>query len=122
MKSQEIAEISSYLEEILEVIKRHNPLSIVLFGSASTGNSTEGSDIDLLVVLDIDKIPETYEEKKKLKLGLRKSLRSINSKIPIDLLVFTSKEIEIMRNQENSFAEEIMNTGRVLYEKASYFY
>lgn len=119
MKSQEIVEISSYLEEILVILKKHNPVSIVLFGSVNTGNSSEGSDIDLLVVLDIDRIPETYEEKMELKLGLRKSLRGINSKIPIDLLVFTSKEIEIMSNQGNSFAEEIMNTGQVLYEKAN---
>lgn len=119
MESQGIAGISKYLVDILEILKKHNPVSIVLFGSANAGESREGSDIDLLIVLDIDKIPETYEKKMKLKLGLRKSLRSINTKIPIDLLVFTSKEIEIMNNQGNSFIKEIMNTGKVLYEKAS---
>ncbi len=119
MGLQETTEADRYLEEILEILIKHNPLLIVLFGSANTGELKEDSDIDLLVILDINTIPGTYEEKMKMKLTLRRSLRSVNRKVPIDLLVFTSKEIEIMSNQKNIFIEEIMNTGKILYEKAS---
>ncbi len=119
MGSQEPTRASRYLEEILDILVKHNPLQIVLFGSANTGEFKKDSDIDLLVILDINTIPGTYEEKMKMKLELRRSLRCINRRIPIDLLVFTSKEIEIMSNQKNLFIEEIMNTGKILYEKAS---
>ncbi len=119
MGSQETTRAGRYLEEILDILIKHNPLQIVLFGSANTGEFKEDSDIDLLVILDINTIPGTYEEKMKMKLELRRSLRSINRKIPIDLLVFTSKEVEVMSNQKNLFIEEIMNTGKILYEKAS---
>lgn len=119
MGSQETTRAGRYLEEILDILIKHNPLQIVLFGSANTGEFKEDSDIDLLVILDINTIPGTYEEKMKMKLELRRSLRSINRKIPIDLLVFTSKEVEVMCNQKNLFIEEIMNTGKILYEKAS---
>ncbi len=119
MGSQEPTRAGRYLEEILDILIKHNPLQIVLFGSANTEGFKKDSDIDLLVILDINTIPGTYEEKMKMKLELRRSLRSINRKIPIDLLVFTSKEIEIMSDQKNLFIEEIMNTGRILYDKAS---
>lgn len=119
MGSQEPTRAGRYLEEILGILIKHNPLQIVLFGSVNTGEFKKDSDIDLLVILDINTIPGTYEEKMKMKLELRRSLRSINRKIPIDLLVFTSKEIEIMSNQKNPFIEEIMNKGKILYEKAS---
>ena len=50
-----------------------NVLEIILFRSVSTGNYDEESEIDLLIILDIDEIPESYEEKMELKLNIRRS-------------------------------------------------
>ncbi len=110
--------ISNYLDVIVKKIKEHNAYEIILFGSVSSDEFDEGSDIDLFVILDIDKIPETYEEKMKLKLGIRKSLREINKKISLDLLIYTKKEYDIMKDEKSSFFEEIIKTGKTLYEKA----
>lgn len=54
-----------------------------------------------------------------MKLELRKFLLRVNRKIPIDLLVFTPKEIGYLAIKKSLFIEKIMNTGEVLYEKAS---
>ena len=109
--------ISNYLKEIVEILKNQNALEILLFGSVSTGIYDEESDIDLLIILDIDKIPESYEEKMELKLNIRKSLRKINRKIPLDLLIYTKKEYEIMKEEGSSFLHEINNTGKILFNK-----
>ena len=74
-----------------------------MFGSVSKGNYDDESDIDLLIILDIDKIPETYEEKMELRQNIRKSLRVINRRVSLDLLVYTKKEFEIMKEEGSSF-------------------
>ncbi len=111
--------IENYLEEIVKKIKEHNAYEIILFGSMNTDKFDKESDIDLFIILDIDEIPETYEEKMELKLDIRKSLRKINRKISLDLLIYTKKEYEIMKEEKSSFVEEIIKTGRTIYEKAS---
>ena len=112
-------EKDTYLQDIINVLSKLEIKEIILFGSINNGNFDEESDIDLLVVLDIDKIPETYEEKMEMKLQLRKAIREINRKIAIDLLVYTKKEFEIIKKEGNNFFQDIIKNGRKLYEKAS---
>jgi len=111
--------IKNYIEEIVKTIIEHNVCEIILFGSISKEKFDAESDIDLFIILDIDKIPETYEEKMKLKLEIRRSVRKINRKISLDLLIYTKKEYEIMKKDKSAFLEEIIRTGKTLYEKAS---
>ncbi len=111
--------MSNYLDETVEILKKLEISEVILFGSVSKGNYDDESDIDLLIILDIDKIPETYEEKMELRQKIRKSLRAINKKVSLDLLVYTKKEFEIMKEEGSSFLTEINNTGKKIYEKAS---
>lgn len=119
MRTIDSKNIYQYLDKIVERIKDHNPQEIILFGSLSQKKFTSDSDIDLLVILDLDSIPTTYEEKTQLKSAIRKSIREINKKVAIDLLVYTKKEMQIMKSENNAFLEEITKTGKVMYEKAS---
>mgnify|MGYP006301021465 CR=1 FL=1 len=48
---------------------------------------------------------------------VRKCIYDISKEIPIDLLVYTRKEYEIIEHNKNSFFKEIDVTGTVLYEK-----
>jgi uncharacterized protein len=112
-------EIDSYIQEIINKLSKLNIKEIILFGSMNNGNFDEESDIDLLIILDIDKIPETYEEKMKMKLELRKAIRTINRKVAIDLLVYTKKEFELIKKEGNNFFQNIIKNGKRLYEKAS---
>lgn len=112
-------ETDSYIQEIINKLSKLNIKEIILFGSMNNGNFDDESDIDLLIILDIDKIPETYEEKMKMKLELRKAIRTINRKVAIDLLVYTKKEFEIIKKEGNNFFQNIIKNGKRLYEKAS---
>jgi len=108
-----------YLPEIVQRLKRINPYRIVLFGSNVSEQTDEESDIDLFIVLDIDDIPHSYDEKIDLKLMVRKAIQDISLKIPIDLLVYTKPEYKAFVEQRSSFSREIMEKGRLLYEKES---
>ncbi len=111
-------EIRKYITRIIEQLKAIDPYLIILFGSVADGSENENSDIDLLVILNSNKVSQNYEEKMRNKLLVRRAIYEISKKIPIDLLVYTKGEYEIIRQNKNSFFKEIDATGKVLYEKA----
>jgi hypothetical protein len=39
--------------------------------------------------------------------------------MPIDILVYSKKELSLIKEYGNYFIDEIERTGRILYEKAS---
>ena len=50
---------------------------------------------------------------------MRNSIREINRQIPIDLVVYTRAEYELLQKQGTSFLNGIESSGKTLYEKAS---
>lgn len=52
------------------------------------------------------------------RLKVRKSLRAVNRRVPIDLVVYTRGEYEFLKKQGSSFLREIERSGKTLYEKA----
>ena len=111
--------IDKQINELVTKLVELDPVKIIAFGSYATGDMHEDSDIDLLIVLNIDTIPQTYEEKMNLKVEIRKTIREINKKIPIDIIVYTLPEYnEVIKNM-GSFLREIHETGKLIYEKAS---
>jgi len=118
-RNMSMMEVDTYLENIVAALKELNIKEIILFGSINEKRYDNESDIDLLVILDIDKIPQTYEEKMKLKLEIRKAIRDINRKVAIDLLVYTKKEFEELKKRGNNFFQNIIKNGKKIYEKAS---
>jgi len=65
---------------------RVNPDKIILFGSYATGNPNENSDLDLFVIKETDfPRPQRTVQVRKMLYG---------SMVPIDLIVYTPKEIE----------------------------
>src|SRR5690554_3483566 len=98
-------------EKINEVVKRIvsnvNPEKIILFGSYAEGNPDDDSDLDILVVKEMD-IPR-YKRSRQI----RKYLRGI--KVPIDLLVYSQNEIDEWKDTKHSFISKVLENGRVLY-------
>ena len=72
-----------YIPLILERLKPLRPYKIILFGSHAYGDSHAESDIDLMVVLDADEIPQTFEENLRNKLLVRDALWDLNSDVSI---------------------------------------
>ena len=112
-------EIKKVLNQIVKRLKQADPYKIVLFGSHAKGVATPDSDIDLMVILDNNNIAKTYDERMGNKLNMRRLVRDINYKYPMDILVYSKAELNKVKNHGNSFVEEIEKTGKVIYEKGS---
>jgi predicted nucleotidyltransferase len=96
-----------------------DPYRIILFGSYAKGTADENSDIDMVVILDNNDVAKTYKERLDKKLYINRLVRNINYKIALDILVYSKEEYKIVKNFGNYFIDEIENTGKIIYEKAS---
>ncbi|MFW6225189.1 MAG: nucleotidyltransferase domain-containing protein [Bacteroidota bacterium] len=102
-------------DKISEIVNKiasgYNPDKIILFGSYATGNPNEDSDLDLFVIKDTDlPRPQRTVQVRKMIYG---------SMIPIDLIVYTPKEIDESKDNKFGFVNKVLNTGKTLYERAS---
>lgn len=92
--------------EILARLEPLGPRLVVLFGSRAHDRATEGSDYDLMVVLDVPPGTEPRTPRVRMALG--------NLPAAFDIVVYTSEEWEAWRHHPLSFAHQIQETGRVL--------
>ncbi|MEX2428198.1 MAG: nucleotidyltransferase domain-containing protein [Bacteroidales bacterium] len=102
-------------DKISEIVNKiafgYNPEKIILFGSYATGTPNEDSDLDLFVIKDSDlPRPQRTAQVRKMIYG---------SMVPIDLIVYTPKEIIESKDNKFGFVYEVLNTGKTLYERAS---
>jgi predicted nucleotidyltransferase len=112
-------EIELVLNELVENLKPADPLKIVLFGSHARGTAREDSDIDIMVILDNDYVAANYTERMNRFLSVSRLVRGIHGKFAMDILVYSRKELGIIKSNGNDFIDEVEETGRVIYEKAS---
>lgn len=103
------------LRESLEQIVRRlveglQPEQIILFGSYADGQPTEGSDLDLMVIVSESTEPPHRRAQKAYgcvgAIGMSK-----------DLLVFTREEFEKQARVVTSLARRVKERGKVLYER-----
>lgn len=101
-----------YLEEIKNrIVQAFNPVKIILFGSYAWGTPKEDSDLDLLVILETDESP--------VKRIVRVSRLFRDRKLPMDILVKTPQEIEERLRIGDPFFKEVLEKGRLIYERSS---
>jgi predicted nucleotidyltransferase len=95
-----------------KIVRAIAPQRIILFGSRSRGQETEGSDLDLLVIQDSGRPSrQVRREIEKLLWGRR---------FAVDLIVTTPEQVERNVADGNPFyTRHILGKGRVLYERAS---
>jgi len=105
------------IDEMTERLKELKPLKVILFGSYARGNPTEDSDLDVVVVLDSEERSKTFDEFIERGNPVSLALREIHKKIAMDIIVYTLAEFEYLRKQKDFFIEEIVETGKVLYER-----
>lgn len=94
-------------EVVNRIVKNVNPEKIILFGSYAYENPSEDSDLDLLIIKEM-KMPR-YKRSREVKKYLR------GLKIPIDVIVYTQKEIKEWENTKTSFISQATKEGKVLY-------
>lgn len=103
--------------EIITSMKKLDIKKVILFGSFALGNQEPDSDIDLLVVTNDDFIPDSFEQKMKIKLKVSRELDKLRHQIPLDLIVQTKAMHKKFLLLNSMFKKEILSKGIVLYEK-----
>ena len=99
------------LEEVVRrVLTVARPERIILFGSAATGQMTEDSDLDLLVV---EPAPANTRDRS---VRIRRALGDVQ--YPVDVIVMSSERFEETKNIIGGIAYPAQKYGRVLYEAA----
>ncbi len=96
---------------VSQITQSVKPAAIFLFGSHAYGTPHEDSDIDLLVVVDSDVVPQNYEEKSNIYLSVSRAIRDVERKIPIDLIVYTKPEFERFKEIGSIFSRRILKDG-----------
>lgn len=102
---------------LVDCLKTTNPEKIILFGSYASGNVNSDSDIDILVVTNDNTIPQSFAEKSDTYLKIARTISKIKKDFPVDLLVHTKAMHKKFLQLNSLFAQEILNNGKVLYEK-----
>jgi predicted nucleotidyltransferase len=90
------------------VAREFHPQKIVLFGSYAYGRPTEGSDVDLLVIM-----PRTRDRGERMSVRIR---QAIPRDFSLDLLVRTPSEVARRLRWGDPFMRELLESGKVLYE------
>ena len=97
-------------EVVRRVLTVARPDRIILFGSAATGQMTEDSDIDLLVVE-----PQPADTRDR-SVRIRRALGDVE--YPVDVIVMSSERFEETKDIIGGIAYPAQKYGRVLYQAA----
>jgi predicted nucleotidyltransferase len=103
---------SDLLEEITwRLVAEFKPEQVILFGSHAWGTPNEDSDVDLLVIV-------SESDEKPVQRAVRGHHCLGNLSVPMDILVKTRAEVERFRHVYASLECEILERGKVLYERS----
>lgn len=93
---------------VKEVISRFDPEAIILFGSYARGTDYHDSDVDLLILM------ETRFRPIEQAIRIR---QEIPRNFPMDLIVMSPGVVSRRIAKGDTFLQEIIREGRVLYER-----
>lgn len=97
------------MSEIVDcIVRKYHPEKVILFGSYASGAHTKNSDIDLFIILNADK--SSWDISVEISSNLTHST-------PLDIVVKTPKEIEKRLRMGDFFIKNVVESGRVLYER-----
>lgn len=85
-----------------------SPEQIILFGSYARGDPGEDSDLDFLV------IERQVQDRAQEMVRLRRALRPL--RLPVDVLVYSSDDVERWGGQPGSALYGALQEGRVVHE------
>jgi len=102
---------------VLEAMTRRlvgefDPEQVYLFGSHAWGIPDDDSDVDLLVI-----VGETGEKPSRRAQRAHRCLGGLG--VPKDVLVHTHREVDRALRVPTSLIRQIIENGRLLYERAS---
>lgn len=105
-------EAEQKIREITETLSQQfDPEKLILFGSRAWGTPDENSDFDVVMIKK--DVPDTIEMMRDV------SRAFIGKRCPLDVLIYTPEEIEY-RRYGDLFVRQVLEEGKVLYEKTHY--
>jgi len=84
------------------------PIRIVLFGSYARGDFKPDSTIDIFIIAETDK---RFVDR------IRSAIEVTGGFPPIEPLIYTPEEFDLLKRQGEGFIESALEEGIVLYEK-----
>jgi len=100
-------------DKIQEVVRRivegFDPEKIILFGSHARGTAGRDSDVDLLIVMDVEGSRRTKATEMELAL--------VGIKLATDLILVTPEQVERDHDQIGTIIRPALREGKVLYER-----
>ena len=99
--------IEAIVKRIVEVV---HPDYVYLFGSQVNGTAREDSDIDLLIIADM----EGSRRKRNLRIQQLFPMRNF----AMDVFVFKPKEFERHKRLINSISYIVSKEGKIVYERS----
>ncbi|MDI9570595.1 MAG: nucleotidyltransferase domain-containing protein [Pseudomonadota bacterium] len=102
------ASFKQILEMSDKIVAGFHPVRIVLFGSYASGEASENSDVDLLVIM-----PSVSGRNVSKAIEIIKHIRP---EFPVDILVRSAEEVQRRLAMNDFFFQEINAKGAVLYE------
>jgi len=101
------------LREVVAAIRAAtNPSAVILYGSYARGDANDRSDIDLLVIRELE---FKKGESRRKELARLYRATAARTDIPKDILLLTRGEVDAWRGTTNHVAAEALREGRVLY-------
>ncbi|NUM52422.1 MAG: nucleotidyltransferase domain-containing protein [Candidatus Hydrogenedentes bacterium] len=102
----EMSKIEAFVRRLVD---EYEPEKVILFGSYAYGDPRDGSDVDLLVVMNTSDPPA---------MKAVEMLRSLRPRFSIDLIVRTPEQVVQRLAWDDFFLQDIFEKGKVLHESA----
>jgi len=108
-KKARLERLESELDRWLPLLITHEePEQIIVFGSFCSGELSEWSDLDLVIV---------KETQSPFLDRIRQVLELLRPQVGLDVLVYTPDEFEQLSRERAFVRQEIVGKGRVVYER-----
>lgn len=102
--------ITSIDAAVRTIVERFRPSKIILFGSHARGTGDPDSDVDLLVVMDVN----GSKRRQAVEIDLALAERTF----PMDLIVVTPEEFAKYRDFVGHVLYPAVREGKIVYEAA----
>ena len=89
---------------------RYRPQKVIVFGSLASGNVTDASDLDLVIVKNTSK---RYFDR------IREVIAICDYDIGVDFLIYTPQELNEAAKVNPFVRDEILSKGKVVYRAAA---